>query len=313
MTSNENNQNNHLTESITQQFKMIGNSKNILNLGGSLISEILVKNNVSFTELKSKLNLSRIDYFDKLSAEKSWTDELLNLENNFDLIILDDLLEYTKNPELLLENLSNYLSADGYAIVTIKNFFYSENIYKILSGIMPQISLNSYDLDSFNLFLNQSNFIISELKRNQNIFNFGSNSNLDSFNFPNPIIESLKKNPEFEVTSYTIKIRKNLSTNIQAKKWIFNFPKNYFLDDLKNKFDYYSSIETAIPDKDNVISGLENSLKETKSYYEDYIKVKDKIIDELKIPNNKKLLSIIKFIVDIALIFRKVSNLFKKN
>ena len=46
MTSNENN---HLMESITQQFKMIGNSKNILNLGGPLISEFLVKNNVSFT------------------------------------------------------------------------------------------------------------------------------------------------------------------------------------------------------------------------------------------------------------------------
>ena len=310
MTSNENN---YLMESITQQFKMIGNSKNILNLGGPLISEILVKNNVSFTELKPKLNLSRIDYFDKLSAEKSWTDELVNLENNFDLIMLDDLLEYAKNPELLLENLSNYLSTDGYVVATIKNFFYSENIYKILSGIIPQISLNSYNLDSFNLFLNQSNFIISELKRNQNIFNFGSNSNLNIFNFPNPIIESLKKNPEFEVISYTIKIRKNLSTNIQAKKWIFNFPKNYFLDDLKNKFDYYSSIETAIPDKDNVISGLEDSLKETKSYYEDYIKVKDKIIDELEIPNNKKLLSMIKIIVDIALIFRKVCNLFKKN
>ena len=310
MTSNENNP---VMESITQQFKMIDNSKNILNLGGPLISKLLVKNNVLFTELKPKLNLSRIDYFDKLSAEKSWTDELVNLENNFDLIILDDLLEYAKNPELLLENLSNYLSTDGYVVATIKNFFYSENIYKILSGIIPQISLNSYNLDSFNLFLNQSNFIISELKRNQNIFNFSSNSNLDSFNFPNPIIESLKKNPEFEVISYTIKIRKKISTNIQAKKWIFNFPKNYFLDDLKNKFDYYSSIETAIPDKDNVISGLEDSLKETKSYYEDYIKVKDKIIDELEIPNNKKLLSMIKIIVDIALIFRKVCNLFKKN
>jgi hypothetical protein len=310
MTSNENNP---MMESITQQFKMIGNSKNILNLGGPLISEFLVKNNVSFTELKPKFNLTRIDYFDKLSAEKSWTNELLNLENNFDLIILDDLLEYVKNPELLLENLSNYLSDDGYVVATIKNFFYSENIYKILSGIMPQISLNSYDLDSFNLFLNQSNFIIFELIRNQSIFNFSSNSNLNIFNFPNPIIESLKKNPEFEVTSYTIKIRKNLSTDIQAKKWIFDFPKNYFLDDLKNKFNYYSSIETAIPDKDNVISGLENSLKETKSYYENYIKVKDKIIDELEIPNNKKLLSIIKFIFGITLIFRKVCNLFKKN
>jgi hypothetical protein len=309
MTSNENNP---MMESITQQFKMIGNSKNILNLGGPLISEFLVKNNVSFTELKPKFNLTRIDYFDKLSAEKSWTNELLNLENNFDLIILDDLLEYVKNPELLLENLSNYLSDDGYVVATIKNFFYSENIYKILSGIMPQISLNSYDLDNLNLFLNQSNFIIFELIRNQSIFNFSSNSNLNIFNFPNPIIESLKKNPEFEVTSYTIKIRKNLSTDIQAKKWIFDFPKNYFLDDLKNKFNYYSSIETAIPDKDNVISGLENSLKETKSYYENYIKVKDKIIDELEIPNNKKLLSIIKIIVDIALIFRKVCNLFKK-
>ena len=48
--------------------------------------------------------------------------ELSNLENKFDLIILHDLLEQAKEPKLLLENLSNFLSDTGSMVATVKNF-----------------------------------------------------------------------------------------------------------------------------------------------------------------------------------------------
>ena len=111
------------------------------------------------------LNLELGDYIDKLSNEKLWADELPNLENKFDLIILGDLLEQTKEPKLLLENLSNFLSDTGSMVATVKNFLYLKNIFRIFEGITPQSNPNSYDLGTLSLFLNNENFIISELDR----------------------------------------------------------------------------------------------------------------------------------------------------
>ena len=56
MTQNKNSQNDSIVESTAQQIKMVGESKNILNLGGTLISNILNKNNIPFSDIKPKLN-----------------------------------------------------------------------------------------------------------------------------------------------------------------------------------------------------------------------------------------------------------------
>ena len=57
MTQNKNSQNDSIVESTAQQIKMVGKSTNILNLGGPLISNILNKNNIPFSDIKPKLNL----------------------------------------------------------------------------------------------------------------------------------------------------------------------------------------------------------------------------------------------------------------
>jgi len=279
MRSKKNLQNNPTEESISQQLDLIGDSKNILNLGGPLISNLLNKNNIQFSEIKSNLSTSR--YVDKLSIEKSWTDELPNSKNKFDLIILHDLFDQTKEPKLLLENLSNYLSDTGSIIGTVKNVFYLENICKIFEGIMPETNSNIYDLDSLNLFLNNENFILSELKRNQKS-DVDSNSDIKEYIFPSKILEFLRKDPESEVISYVFRIKKKNLVDLQARKWLSTFPKNYFLEYLKNKFDYYETLEQAIKDKDDVISGLEQSLMETKLHMEQSFDSKDDVISGLE-------------------------------
>ena len=279
MTQSKNRQNDSIVESIAQQIKMVGGSKNILNLGGPLISNLLNKNNIPFSDIKPKLNLELGDYIDKLSNEKLWADELSNLENKFDLIILHDLLEQTKEPKLLLENLSNFLSDTGSMVATVKNFLYINNIFRIFEGVTPQSNPNNYDLCSLNLFLNNENFVISELDRNQEKIGHDLNSDHNEYLFPPVILELLKKDPEYEVVSYVFRILKK-SVDPQAKTWSSMFSKNYFLEHLKNKIDYYETLETSIKDKEEVIAGLESSLAETKSYVENVIKVKSKDIAE---------------------------------
>ena len=280
MVQSKNSQNDSIVESTVQQIKMVGESKNILNLGGPLISNILNKNNIPFSDIKPKLNLELGDYIDKLSTEKLWADELPNLKNKFDLIILHDLLEQAKEPKLLLENLSNFLSDTGSMVATVKNFLCINNIFKIFEGVTPQSNSNNYDLNSLNLFLNNENFVISELGRNQEKIGHDLNSYYNEYIFPPVILELLKKDPESEVVSYVFRIMKK-SVDPQAKTWSSTFPKNYFLEHLKNKIDYYETLETSIKDKDELIHGLQISLELTKSYVQNVIKEKDVVIGGL--------------------------------
>ena len=280
MVQSKNSQNDSIVESTAQQIKMVGESKNILNLGGPLISNILNKNNIPFSDIKPKLNLKLGDYINKLSNEKLWADELPNLKNKFDLIILHDLLEQAKEPKLLLENLSNFLSDTGSMVATVKNFLCLNNIFKIFEGVTPQSNSNNYDLNSLNLFLNNENFVISELGRNQEKIGHDLNSDYNEYIFPPVILELLKKDPESEVVSYVFRIMKK-SVDPQAKTWSSMFSKNYFLEHLKNKIDYYETLETSIKDKDELIHGLQISLELTKSYVENVIKDKNEVIGGL--------------------------------
>ena len=225
MTQNKNSQNDSIVESTAQQIKMVGESKNILNLGGPLISNLLNKNNIPFSDIKPKLNLKLGDYIDKLSNEKLWTSELPNLENKFDLIILGDLLEQAKEPKLLLENLSNFLSDTGSMVATVKNFLYLKNIFRIFEGVTPKSNPNNYDLCSLNLFLINGNFVISELERNQEKIGHGLNSDYNEYIFPPVVLELLKKDPESQVVSYVFRIMKK-SVDTQAKIWPSTFPSN---------------------------------------------------------------------------------------
>ena len=281
MVQSKNSQNDSIVESTVQQIKMVGESKNILNLGGPLISNILNKNNIPFSDIKPKLNLKLGDYIDKLSTEKLWADELPNLKNKFDLIILHDLLEQAKEPKLILENLSNFLSDTGSMVATVKNFLCINNIFKIFEGVTPQSNSNNYDLNSLNLFLNNENFVISELGRNQEKIGHDLNSDYNEYIFPPVILEFLKKEPESEVVSYVFRIMKK-SVDPQAKTWSSTFPKNYFLEHLKNKIDYYETLETSIKDKDELIHGLQISLELTESYVENVIKEKEEVIGGLE-------------------------------
>jgi hypothetical protein len=279
---NNNSQSNIVEENLSQFSQLLKDSNKILNLGGSLVSKILNKKNISFSEIKLKSNLNTSDYLDKLSVEKLWSDELEYSESRFDLIILNDILEQVKYPDLLLDNLSNNLSDNGSIIVIVRNFLYIENMCKLFSGTLPQNNFNIFDLDSLNLFLNHNRFVISELYRNQIEFDSKLIYDLNNFDFPTDMLNFLKRNPESKTVSYIIRIKKKILLDIDSRQWSSKFPKNYFLEQLKNKFDYYEQLEQTIKDKDDVIKGLEKSLNETKSYLEQTIKDKDDVIKGLE-------------------------------
>ena len=219
---------------------MIGNSKNILNLGGSIFSDILDEKKIKFSKIKTEINLELCEYLDKLSIENSWKEEVSKLNEKYDIIILDNLLDTTKHTGILLQNMNSILSENGSIIASVRNNRYFLNTWETLGGIFSQIP-NEHDYYEFNIdslftFLGNSHLTISKLIRikikNQTNLELNSQSS-----FPPVLLETLKKDPESDVFSYVVEIKKKSSDDEKTREWVTEFRKNYFLESLKSEIE----------------------------------------------------------------------------
>ena len=166
MTQTKNSEFDTDMERINHQIQMIGNSKNILNLGGSIFSDILDEKKIKFSKIKTEINLELCEYLDKLSIEDSWKEEVSKLNEKYDIIILDNLLDTTKHTGILLQNMNSILSEDGSIIASVRNNRYFLITWETLGGIFSQI-LNEHDYYEFNVdslftFLGNSHLTISK-------------------------------------------------------------------------------------------------------------------------------------------------------
>ena len=240
MTQTKNSEFDTDMECINHQIQMIGNSKNILNLGGSIFSDILDEKKIKFSKIKTEINLELCEYLDKLSIEDSWKEEVSKLNEKYDIIILDNLLDTTKHTGILLQNMNSILSEDGSIIASVRNNRYFLNTWETLGGIFSQIP-NEHDYYEFNIdslftFLSNSHLTISKLIRieikNQTNLELNSQSS-----FPPTLLETLKKDPESDVFSYVVEIKKKSSDDEKTREWVTEFPKNYFLESLKSEIE----------------------------------------------------------------------------
>ena len=240
MTQTKNSEFDTDMECINHQIQMIGNSKNILNLGASIFSDILDEKKIKFSKIKTEINLELCEYLDKLSIEDSWKEEVSKLNEKYDIIILDNLLDTTKHTGILLQNMNSILSEDGSIIASVRNNRYFLNTWETLGGIFSQIS-NEHDYYEFNIdnlftFLSNSHLTISKLIRieikNQTNLELNSQSS-----FPPVLLETLKKDPESDVFSYVVEIKKKSSDDEKTREWVTEFRKNYFLESLKSEIE----------------------------------------------------------------------------
>ena len=274
MTQRKNSEFDTDMECINHQIQMIGNSKNILNLGGSIFSDILDEKKIKFSKIKTKINLELCEYLDKLSIEDSWKEEISNLNEKYDIIILDNLLDTTKHTGILLQNMNSILSEDGSIIASVRNNRYFLNTWETLGGIFSQIP-NEHDYYEFNIdslftFLSNSHLTISKLIRieikNQTNLELNSQSS-----FSPVLLETLKKDPESDVFSYVVEIKKKRLDDQKTREWVTGFPKNYFLESLKSEIEKNqisvelskdgSTTRTQLESQDDTIKRLQKELE----------------------------------------------------
>ena len=224
------------------------------------------------------------DHVDNLLLTNTLAENISKEDTKFNTIIIHDLFEHLKNPQLFLQYLTSVLNDNGTIICCVSNFSHINNILNLLIGnIYNNFSNTSrfYDLNNFLLFLNENNMHVTKLSRIKQEFSSES-MNLDDHFIPSQLIEMYQKIPDHDVVQYVFMIGKGKSVSSESMTFSSQFPKNYLLPKLQEFFDKFTEFEKSISKKDKVIEGLENSIKDLGGNAVPALQKKDKVIEGLE-------------------------------
>jgi hypothetical protein len=244
-------------EYISENVLLISNDSNIINQ--------LSSNNL---QILSNPDKTISDHVDNLLLTNTLEDNILKENKKFDTIIIHDLFEQIKNPELFIQYLDSVLNENGTIICSISNFSHINNTVNLLIGNIDNNFFNTsrfYDLNNFLLFLNKNNMHTTKLSRITQEFSSES-MNLDDTLIPSQLIDMFKNIPDHDVTQYIFMISKGKSVSSELLNFSSQLPKNYLLPKLQEFFEKFIEFKDALAKKDKVIHGYEESIKEQKNY-----------------------------------------------
>ena len=270
-------------ESISGNVLLCSNDSNIIDLISSDNLQILSNPDTTIS-----------DHIDNLLLTNTLEENISKENKKFDTVIIHNLFEQLKNPELFIQHLNSVLNDNGMIICSISNFSHINNIINLLIGNIDNTFFNTsrfYDLNNFLLFLNENNMHSTKLSRIKQEFSSES-MNLDDILIPSQLIDMYQKIPDHDVIQYVFMIGKGKSVSSESLDFSSQFPKNYLLPKLQEFFDKFIEFKDALSKKDKVIHGHENSIKEQreiihghensikeqKNYTESALIEKDKVI-----------------------------------
>jgi len=257
-------------DNVSGNALLISNDSNLINLISSDNLQVL-----------SNPDKTISDHVDNLLLTNTLGENISKENKKFDTIIVRDLFEQIKNPELLVTHLNSVLNDSGTLICSISNFSHINNSINLLIGNIDDNFFNTsrfYDLNNFLLFLNENNMHTTKLSRITQEFSSES-MNLDDTLIPSQLIEMYQTTADHDVIQYVFMIGKGKSVSSESLNFSSQFPKNYLLPKLQEFFEKFTEFENSVIKKDKVIQGFEESIKEQKDYvktslqeHKDYVK-----------------------------------------
>ena len=265
---------------IQQHLESVSGNALLISNDSDLINSILSDN----LQVLSNPDKTISDHVDNLLLTNSLEENISKENKKFDTIIIHDLFEQIKNPELFIQHLDSVLNNNGIIICSISNFSYINNIFNLLIGNIYNNFFNTsrfYDLNNFLIFLNQSNMHTTKLLRVKQEFSSES-MNLDETLIPSQLIEMYKKIPDHDVAQYVFMIGKGKSVSSETLDFSTQFPKNYLLPKLQEFFETFIELKTSIIKKDKIIQGHEESIKDITNNAVPALAKKNKVIEGLE-------------------------------
>lgn len=117
-------------------------------------------------EIDPKAQKKASRYYDEILLLDIDVARLPLKKDEFDCVVLADVLEHLKNPSSFLQKLKNHLAPSGIIIISVPNFLFILNRINILfgnleyseKGIMDKTHLRLFSLLGFKKLVNDNNF-----------------------------------------------------------------------------------------------------------------------------------------------------------
>jgi 2-polyprenyl-3-methyl-5-hydroxy-6-metoxy-1,4-benzoquinol methylase/regulator of replication initiation timing len=199
-------------------LQLVGQGKTVLELGaasGHVTKALKALNNtVTAVERDARFskNLSEIAD-DVIITDLDWLDLRERLSGKkFEVVLAGDVLEHCSKPELVLLQIHDLLTPDGYVVISLPNIAHGDVRLSLLTGtfdysdtgLLDRTHLRFFTRSSIHTFLSQSHFQVDAI--------FGSTASIGTTEFgppkagvPAEAIEFVQKDPDALVYQFIIK------------------------------------------------------------------------------------------------------------
>ena len=229
-------------KSISKIFDFLDESKKILILSTRPKTyQDKLKNKISSLEIP-EIKFNDINSIQEYLSNKNNLD-IITKKQNYDVIILDQILDFFYDPQIFLKIISDSLLDNGMIVGCVYNYSNIINRIMFLDGKIPENEFNKkyfLSLEDLLFSLSHSNLKITKLDRVEFEVTLSNQKELKNFILPIKLINSINNDPESQSFFYIFSAIQNFNLNPNIRKSIFNFSKNLVtekLNDILNSSD----------------------------------------------------------------------------
>ena len=279
------------------QILLTGIGKEVLEIGPATgyLSKILKERKCVVTgiEINPEFAKKAKQILDDLyvgDIEKLDLKEVLG-DKKFDVILLGDSLEHTKNPLQVLKKIKDFIRDNGSIVCSIPNISYIITRLKLLDGdfdytdvgLLDKTHLRFFNLSSILELLEEAGYSLIELKKVKEEFYLAHRIDVKQWVIPQELIDSILKDPESTTFQYILKANPTTKVDSAVRKYVNKFPRNIVTEELKAHFEFLKEqidvLQQIIKDKDDFLNKV---IKDKDDFLNKVIKDKDAQINEIK-------------------------------
>jgi len=225
-------------QSIDFQVDLINNQSSVL---------IVSPNHDQFTK-KLKDKECTVEIVQINSDEKTvQTFDFENIENKkFQIILLDNTIDYVPNPVKFIKEVNRFLASDGSLICRAYNIFNLINRIRFLNGdaqfinsVFKNRNLVFSSLDSILLTLSEAESSVTKLLRVEKEISLKSKLDLNTFTLTDELLKSVTTDSESKTFYYTFAVSNTPTVSLNTRKWSSSFSKYLVTEGFKEVLTDY--------------------------------------------------------------------------
>ena len=225
-------------QSIDFQVDLINNQSSVL---------IISPNHDQFTKkLKDKectVEIAQINTDEKNTR----TFDFKNIENKkFQIILLDNTIDYVPNPVKFIKEINRFLAPDGSLICRAYNIFNLINRIRFLNGdaqfinsVFKNRNLAFSSLDSILLTLSEAESSITKLLRVEKEISLKSKLDLNTFTLTEELLNSVTTDSESKTFYYVFSVSNVPTVSLNTREWSSSFSKYLVTEGFKEVLTDY--------------------------------------------------------------------------